>query len=147
MTEFTRSRTRVLLVDDEPPLRQLIARMLEGHGFDVQEAPNALAALDILHQTSDFALMITDIAMPRMNGFDLTERVTRMWPGTRVLLISGQADSVAPIRIGLQETEHAILLKPFTPTDLIHAIDGVLTSPRHGDSAPGSSTPDRAPSR
>lgn len=146
MTELaTQRERRVLLVEDDPPLRALIARLLQGRGFDVWEAPNGVAAVDILRQQPEVTLLISDVVMPQMNGFDLVDKVAQLSPETKVLLISGQADRVDSILGGLRRTGHAFLLKPFTPYQLTQAIDGVLSSMSSADAWAADSAGDRDP--
>lgn len=71
---------RVLVVDDEPDLRFLLRRMLEGGGFEVAEAHNGAVALDRLRDET-FHVVITDLSMPVMDGRDLIGRL-RSDPGT-----------------------------------------------------------------
>ena len=85
------------------------------------------AALDILRQARhEITLLITDIVMPHMDGFDLVSQVARSSPETKVLFISGYAEQSIAVRGGLKEGGHAFLLKPFTPDELTLTIDRVL---------------------
>ena len=123
----TRTPGRILVVEDEPFLRQLVVRKLEGAGFEVLEAPNGAAALRALQETrAGIALVITDVVMPHMDGFELANQVTQRSPATKVLLISGEADRFVAVRGGMKETGYPFLLKPFTLHVLMRAIETVL---------------------
>lgn len=123
----TPQRQRVVVVEDDPLLRQLIVRMLLRAGFDTLEAPNGATGLEIVTRDPvGITLVITDIVMPQMDGFELADAVAQRSPSTRVLLMSGRADDSIGVRGGLKEGTHPFLLKPFTQEQLTRAIDLVL---------------------
>ena len=113
----------ILLVEDDPPIRRLIRRALEGKGYRLLEACNGLEALGLVakhHGPID--LLVTDVVMPRMDGFMLSERLVESHPETRVLFLSGQADQSVGVRGGLKESGQAFLLKPFTLDCLVQTV-------------------------
>ncbi len=116
----------ILLVEDEGPIRQLMQRMLEAHGYHVLEARNGheATALAEAHR-APIDLLATDVAMPGISGFDLVDRVIGSHPKAKVLIITGQADHVA-VRGGLKEARRPFLLKPYTQVDLAQKIRKVL---------------------
>jgi CheY-like chemotaxis protein len=108
----------VLLVDDEPALRKLTAKMLLGMGFAVLEAQDAFHAMEIARQSETVIDMIlTDIMMPGMSGIDLAEKVSALRPETKVLYMSGYADGEIARHRGVR-SGIAILRKPFTQDEL-----------------------------
>ena len=118
-----RRRETILLVDDEPAIRLLIRLMLEGQGYQVLEACNGHEALRCAaDHRGPIDLLVSDVVMPKMNGFTLGERLVKSLPETRVLLLTGHADQSVAVRGGLKETGHAFLLKPFTQDRLLAAI-------------------------
>ena len=126
MTDSLSGRT-ILLVEDDGPIRRLIWRALEAEGFRLLEASNGREAIDRAADHGEpIDLLITDVVMPRMDGFTLAERLVETHPETRVLFISGQADQMVAVRGGLKETGKAFLLKPFTPDRLLQAIQQLL---------------------
>ena len=107
---------RILLVDDESLIRRLAGRMLEEAGFNVLQAENGLAALDIIRELNGaIDLLITDLVMPRMTGTELAERVRAEYPEVKILCISGYAHEAVPQGC-------AFLSKPFTRSVLVGTI-------------------------
>jgi CheY-like chemotaxis protein len=81
----------VLIVDDEPLLRELAATVVEEAGFTVLQAGDAAEALSMLEARSDIALLFTDIDMPgSMNGLKLAKVARDRWPRIRTLVVSGK---------------------------------------------------------
>ena len=83
-------RPTVLVVDDEPELRNVARRMLEEAGYDVLEAPDGQAALQLVNGAhAPVDVVLTDIRMPIMNGWQLAEALTSRQPPVPVVLMSG----------------------------------------------------------
>ena len=123
------TETTILLVEDDPPLRMLMARMLKMSGFSVIEAPNGAVALEQVKRHGEaIGLAISDVVMPHMDGFALSEQVQRINPHVRVLLISGQANDSVAVRGGLKESGEAFLLKPFTREALAAKVNDMLAA-------------------
>src|SRR5581483_9575401 len=80
----------VLVVDDEPLVRELIAGMLEEFGCNVETAATADEALERLTRNQQIDLLLTDINMPGMGGYELAERVRVMRGNVHVVLLSGR---------------------------------------------------------
>lgn len=80
---------RILVVDDEEEVREILADTLEDFGYAVLTAANAEEALRVLACNGGVALVITDVRMPGMSGLELADEVRRRWPGLKVVLISG----------------------------------------------------------
>jgi len=90
-SEHTSSAAVVLVVDDEELLRLHAADLLEEEGFEVIEAPNAEAALQVLASRPDVRLLFTDIHMPGpLDGMDLARRVHERWPHVLLVVTSGR---------------------------------------------------------
>jgi len=125
----------ILLVEDEPAIRRLIRRALEGQGYQLLEACNGQEALVIAaDHGGTIDLLVTDVVMPRMDGFTLGQRLSESHPETRVLFLSGQADQSVAVRGGLKEAGEAFLLKPFTHEHLLRTIrDRLDTAADIGD--------------
>ena len=116
----------VLVVDDEPSVRELVRRMLEAEGFHVEEATSGESALRLVQARAEpFDLVLTDLAMPRIDGRQVSETLTRYRPSVAVLCMSADPDAVPYIESS--DTPVRVLLKPFTPDDLYHAVRDVLT--------------------
>ena len=120
----------VLLVEDEPSIRQLMRRMLTGHGYTMLEARNGAEAMGVAESNpTPIHLLLTDVVMPSMGGFELAAKLQALRSETRVLFLSGHAEDSPKIRDGLEKSGHAFLLKPFTQdalrTKIREVIDGV----------------------
>jgi signal transduction histidine kinase/ActR/RegA family two-component response regulator len=115
---------RVLLVEDEAPLRDALERVLIAAGHRVKCAEDGSKALGMLGE--DFDVVITDVVMPGINGFELADHVTARQDGTKVILISAHLSDRSLV---YWDGRHAFLPKPFTPDDLMRKIDTVLSGP------------------
>lgn len=83
---------RVLVVDDDPLVLDVIASMLADLGCDVVTADGGMDALEKLNIDANIDVLITDINMPGVNGYELVHAVRRHYPGLRVLVCSGYAE-------------------------------------------------------
>ena len=112
----TQSETAtILVVDDEEPVRKMMAKMLQRSGFTILEAPGGTEALEICEQHDGIQLLITDLTMPGLNGFDLADQVAERWPGLKILFISGYASGYGFRR---KLADRPLLGKPFTADEL-----------------------------
>jgi CheY-like chemotaxis protein len=110
---------KILVVEDEAPLRRLVRSILDEAGYQVIEASNgdeAVCACD-----ASTALVLSDVVMPGMNGRALVERLREAWPGLRALLMSGYDETRA------SEGE-PMIAKPFTGVALVRRVRQVLDS-------------------
>ncbi|WP_157692552.1 response regulator [Granulibacter bethesdensis] len=105
-----KSATSVLLVDDDGSVRDVILAGLLGRGFVVAAAESGESALELLRGHGGFDVVISDICMPGMSGFELRKKVMALYPDTYFILISGYTDGVPePV---------PILRKPFRLSQL-----------------------------
>ena len=81
----------VLVVDDEPLILAMTASMLEDLGCEVVTAPNAPKALATLSSDPRIEILITDINMPGMDGYELAEKAKRVREGLKVIVLSGES--------------------------------------------------------
>ena len=112
---------RILVVDDDPPVREITATMLRTMGVDVVEAGSAGAALDVLG-SGDFDLVVVDFAMPGMNGAELAAVTAKKWPDLPILFVTGYADLSAISSV----SEDRIVQKPFRGGELQRKIGRLL---------------------
>ncbi|PWT98910.1 MAG: hypothetical protein C5B51_28305 [Terriglobia bacterium] len=112
----------VLIVDDDPQILRLVEKMLRARPFKILTVPKPSQALEICEQQS-VHLLISDIAMPEMDGNKLASKVLRLRPETRILLISGHYREEPPE----SETGRVkFLKKPFFPSDLLESMRELL---------------------
>ncbi|MCU0626497.1 MAG: PAS domain S-box protein [Gemmatimonadaceae bacterium] len=130
-----RAAATVLVVDDEPMVLAMTARVLRRAGYPVHEASSgaeALGWLEAHHATT--ALVVSDFAMPRMHGRALLEEVRRRWPRIAGLLVTGYADDETSRRAS-EQAGTPVLAKPYDADGLVHAAASALR--RRGDAAAG----------
>ncbi len=106
---------KILVVDDEPAVRQLVRIVLEGEGHSVMEASNGMLGLDEVEAFKP-QLLVLDVMMPGMDGYDVLRELRRrgLKKGMRVLLLtakSAEADFIAGWKLGVDE----YMTKPFDP--------------------------------
>jgi two-component system cell cycle response regulator CpdR len=99
----------VLVVDDEPAVLDVTASMLEDLGCEVVTAADGNDALQKLSINHRIEILITDVNMPGMNGYELTERATRIRGGLKVILLSGRDQAASRL---------PLIRKPFLEQDL-----------------------------
>ncbi|MDD2752944.1 MAG: response regulator [Candidatus Omnitrophica bacterium] len=78
----------ILVIDDEPKIRQIYRHYLEEHGYRIIEARDGNAGLDILRKSSDIALVVLDLAMPKKSGFEIYEQIRKEFPEIKILVAS-----------------------------------------------------------
>jgi DNA-binding NtrC family response regulator len=116
MNAMMENGRRVLVVDDDEDVRQVITDRLEQVGFTVVQACDGLGALAEMHQRH-FDVVVTDCNMPHLNGLDLLRQCQIAWPGTPVIIMSaalGATDELAAARGAFE-----CLRKPFDADQLI----------------------------
>jgi nitrogen-specific signal transduction histidine kinase/CheY-like chemotaxis protein len=113
----------ILLVEDEKPVRELVARVLERHGYKVLQAATGLEAVEIWRgHSKDIALLLTDLVMPEnMNGRELAEKLSADRPDLKVIFSSGYSADIVGKDFRL-EPELNYLQKPYQPQTLIVAV-------------------------
>ena len=115
------SRT-ILIVDDEEALSQMLNDLLSAEGYKILEANNAAQALGILKSTH-VDLMISDIVMPGMDGFELVEKVKELYPQVKIQLVSGYSDQIQDDVV----LHKKILYKPYSQFDMIERVKDILS--------------------
>jgi len=101
----------ILIAEDEAMVRMVEAETLRDAGYTVREARDGLAALEILKSDARVDLLITDIKMPSMNGYQLVEAGAQLRPGLKVILITGYAQDPLPPTMALAKIK--VVYKPF----------------------------------
>jgi two-component system cell cycle sensor histidine kinase/response regulator CckA len=115
---------RILLVEDEESVRQLVRETLVSKGYSVVEAENGEAGLAAAKLESKIDLVITDVIMPGMGGRELVQELSKTRPETKVLYLSGYSEDA--ISEDAMENGTAFLQKPFTLQNLSRKVREVL---------------------
>jgi PAS domain S-box-containing protein len=121
--ELARGSETILVVEDQDAVRELVRRVLENAGYRVLPASRASEAERLLGETAEIDLLLTDVVMPEMSGYDLAARIRVRRPDIRTLFISGYAagaGDTAALAAG------ELLKKPFAPDQLAQAVRRVL---------------------
>jgi CheY-like chemotaxis protein len=118
---------RVLMVDDDPMVREVLAWQLIAHGYRVTQASDGLAALAELESGNVPDLLVTDFAMPGMNGLLLIEEARRHRPGLPALLLTGYADgNIAEDVRDMRQDITILLRKPISDLELLERTSALL---------------------
>ena len=126
----------ILVVDDDPAVRAIVAEILGDFGHQVLGAGGGIEALGLLESTPTIDLLITDVRMPDISGLELAARARRERDGLRVILISGY---FLAANVGLR-----VLRKPFRMIELQAAVDAELAG-WTGTGAPSGAPPGLPP--
>jgi CheY-like chemotaxis protein len=114
---------RILLAEDEQPVREIVARTLRRHGYTVDETHDGREALQHwMAGPDDYDLVLTDVVMPTMGGWELGQRLRELRPDIRVIYMSGYSDEVMAQHGVTSTRDLALLQKPFAPRDLLAAL-------------------------
>jgi CheY-like chemotaxis protein len=119
---LSRSRT-ILLVEDEAAVLDVALEMLRQSGFAVRVAHDGADALQVLASDPSIDLLLTDVVMPELNGFQLAHRARALRPTLPIVYISGYADEA---RLEAEAVHGPVLRKPFRTADLVHYVSTML---------------------
>jgi PAS domain S-box-containing protein len=120
---------RILLVEDDAKVRAVTRDLLEAHGFSVVVSDGGAAALRLVDtERPEFDLLLTDMIMPGLSGWDVAQQMRQRYPGLRVVYMSGYTDEVLAQR-ELLGGGVPVLEKPFSPEALLRAIRLALEAP------------------
>jgi DNA-binding NtrC family response regulator len=120
------TKNRILVVDDEEALRIVLSSELEGEGYQVSNAADGQEAINILNK-QEFDLVLLDIKMPNVDGFEVLKFVKERWPKTKVVMLTGFADlknAIESKKLGAED----FISKPYDLVDLLTTVERVLTS-------------------
>jgi len=123
--EVTEPPKTVLVVDDDPMVRDLETQVLRVQGYNVLEAEGGAEALRLAGETATIHLLITDLVMPEVDGLELTRRFRAVHPKTPVLMVSGSLPLLRA-RSEMDMDRFAFLAKPFQFSELIHKVRVLL---------------------
>lgn len=115
---------RILVVDDNKPAVKLTQFVLSEEGFEVRTADNGRDALRII-ETEPIDLVVLDVMMPHMDGFDVCRRIRAISPDTAIIFLTAKGELEDKVR-GLQIGADDYLTKPFEPSELVARVQAVL---------------------
>ena len=127
-------KRRVLVVDDDSPIRVLCERILQDR-YDVTSVSSARVALDMLRQ-EPYDLLLTDLIMPEMDGFELLEATVKLRPLPKLLVMTGSLTRDTESRLHGIPLGAAVIRKPFTAPTLLEIVTRCLESASHGSGEP-----------
>ena len=136
--------TRILVVDDSPTIRKVVASILEDNGYETVTAENGEDGLDKLHDGS-VDLVLTDFVMPKMNGYQFCRevRADEQLKALPIVLMSAKGDKIRGQFVDQTGAVDAIT-KPFDPMGLIAVVEGALTKHEEGWQRQESAAPQTA---
>lgn len=117
------NRARILVVDDERFVLDLLRKVLERRGHEVELAGNGVEALERLSQAA-FDLVLTDVVMPEMDGFELLRQVKARYPGVKVIVLTGFARRQSISDFLLYGADD-YLSKPFQVPELLASVERI----------------------
>jgi CheY-like chemotaxis protein len=116
-----------MLVDDDEDVRVTIAQMLQGDGHEIVPAASGKEALDVLDKGEPLDLLVTDVMMPGLNGFNLARMARTRRPSIRVLYLTGYHQQAVTLRD--EGSKYGkLLIKPISPADLRKEVTAALSS-------------------
>jgi DNA-binding response OmpR family regulator len=126
-------KTRILVVDDETPIRDLVRGYLEREGFAVSSVEDGLAAVESVRADRP-DVVVLDVMLPGLDGFEVLRRI-RTFSDAYVLMLTARGDEVDRI-VGLSVGADDYLVKPFSPRELVARIKALLRRPRPAAAPP-----------
>ncbi len=116
----------ILVVDDDDPVRVMLARLLRTQGYDVLQAAHAAEARALLEKSRP-DLVISDIVMPGESGIELRRGILERWPGLPVILISGYS-AEGPAEFAARTPDTIFVQKPFAADQFLALVEQTLAS-------------------
>lgn len=119
---------RILVIDDDNDVRQLICRMISGEGYETLEASNGKEGMKIIRNEPKIDLVITDLIMPEQEGIETIKEVKRDFSHIKILAISGggKIDAQDYLAIAKGMGADLALSKPFVRQDFLDAIQKLM---------------------
>src|SRR3954454_7278283 len=115
---------RILVVDDDPAVRDALRATFGAEGYNVQAVDSAIAALAELEK-QEVDVVLADLTLPRVSGLELLDRIHQSWPQTDVIVITGQA-SIATAVDAIKRGAYHYVTKPFTGDEILHLVNQAL---------------------
>lgn len=116
---------RVLIVDDEPPIRRFLRTTLSAHGYQSLEVDNGASALALLHADGAIDVMVLDLGLPGMDGFQVIEQVRASGSPVPIIVLSSRSDETGKVR-ALDMGADDYVTKPFGTDELLARVRAAL---------------------
>src|SRR5207244_2762477 len=120
---------RILVVDDEEAIREIVAAMLRSARYECRQAASGLEALALLNSGEEFELMLSDLMMPEMDGSTLLERIKERYPDLPVVMVTAVHDISVALQ-AIRDGAYDYLLKPFEREQLLATVRRALENRR-----------------
>ncbi len=118
----------ILIVDDEPDLAEIAETILNDLGYETITVQGSDAAMELINSGKKIDLLLSDVIMPGMNGFELAEQATRAVPGLKVLMTPGYTGNTSMKKLG-SGRKYPLLRKPYSNRDVAIEVRRVLDAP------------------
>ena len=122
-------KTKILIVDDESRMRKLLRDFLEREGYQVMEAADGIEAMDIFYTNKDLDLIILDVMMPRMDGWQVCKEV-REYSKVPIMMLTARAEEQSELK-GFELGVDEYVAKPFSPKILVARVSALLKRSRN----------------
>src|SRR5437764_2618922 len=123
------SAERILVVDDEEAIREIVTSMLTSSGYRCEQAGSGKQALALLESGDEFELMLSDLVMPELDGIGLLERTKERFPDMPVVMVTAVTD-ISVALCALRNGAYDYLLKPFEREQLLATVRRALENRR-----------------
>ncbi|RGS82633.1 response regulator transcription factor [Coprococcus sp. AF21-14LB] len=117
-------KLKILVVDDESRMRKLVKDFLEREGYEVLEAGDGMEAMDVFYENKDIALMILDVMMPKMDGWQVCREI-RQESKLPIIMLTARADERDELQ-GFELGVDEYISKPFSPKILVARVSAIL---------------------
>ena len=113
---------RILVVDDEPSLRELLLVLLKRHGYEVELADGQKRAAELFKSHAPFDVVVTDLAMPDGSGMGVLNEARKIDPSTQVVMVTAYATTAQAVQ-AMREGAYDYIKKPFKNDELLAVIE------------------------
>lgn len=117
-------KSKILVVDDESRMRKLVKDFLTKNNYEVLEAEDGAQALDVFFQEKDVSLILLDVMMPKMDGYQVCKEI-REYSKVPIIMLTAKADEQDELK-GFQYGVDEYITKPFSPKILVARVEAVL---------------------
>ena len=121
---FYMEQLKILVVDDETRMRKLVGDFLKKSGYQVLEAADGSAALDIFFEQNDIALVILDVMMPKMDGWQVCKEI-RQYSKVPIIMLTAKSEEMDEL-LGFELGVDEYITKPFSPKILVARVEAIL---------------------